>query len=138
MEPVKAVRGRGRPRGSGRGRGKGRGGGQSKSSRKVKRYVLGPFLNTFSSTDDFCSKATVSSDDEAEEGEEEEEEADDEAPALLNPDLPNLRAVLAAADVVVHVLDARDPAATRSAHLEEVTRELGKRLVLVLSKIGMS
>ena len=78
VEPVKAVRGRGRPRGSGRGRGKGRGGGQSKSSRKVKRYVLGPFLNTFSSTDDFCSKATVSSDDEAEEGEEEEQATGDE------------------------------------------------------------
>ena len=78
VKPVKAARGRGRPRGSGSSRGKGRGGGQSKSSRKVKRYVLGPFLNTFSSTDDFCSKATVSSYNEAEEGEEEEQATGDE------------------------------------------------------------
>ena len=78
MEPVKAVRGRSHPCGSGRSHGKGRSGGQSKTSRKVKRCVLGPFLNTFSSTDDFCSKATVSSGDEADEGEEEEQATGDE------------------------------------------------------------
>ena len=38
----------------------------------------GAYLATFSSTDDFCSKATVSSGDEAEEGEEEEQATGDE------------------------------------------------------------
>ena len=75
MQPVKAVL---ILRCCGRGRGKGRGGGRSKSSRKVKRCVLGPFLNTFSSTDDLCSKATVSSGDKAKEGEEEEQVTGDE------------------------------------------------------------
>ena len=38
----------------------------------------GAYLATFSSTDDFCSKATVSSGDEADEGEEEEQATGDE------------------------------------------------------------
>ena len=62
----------------------------------------------------------------------EEEEVEEDVPVLINPDLPNLKAVLEAADVVVEVLDARDPAAGRSAHLEEVASGLGKKVVLVL------
>ena len=57
-------------------------------------------------------------------------------PVLINPDLPSLRAVLGAADAVVEVLDARDPLAGRSAHLEEVAAALGRRVVLVLAKVG--
>ncbi|KAI0773754.1 GNL3L/Grn1 putative GTPase-domain-containing protein [Fomes fomentarius] len=71
---------------------------------------------------------------DADEGEG-EEEAEEDVPVLINPDLPNLKAVLDAADVVVQVLDARDPLASRSAHLEEVVQGLGKRLVLVLNKV---
>ena len=41
-----------------------------------------------------------------------------------------------AADVVLDVLDARDPAASRSAHLEEVVRGLDKKMLLVLNKVG--
>ena len=64
-------------------------------------------------------------------------EADEEdAPMLVNPDLPNLKAVLDAADVIVEVLDARDPLAARSQHIEEVARESGKRVLLVLNKVG--
>ncbi|KAI0334913.1 P-loop containing nucleoside triphosphate hydrolase protein [Cubamyces sp. BRFM 1775] len=65
----------------------------------------------------------------------EEEVEDEDAPMLVNPDLPNLKAVLDAADVVVEVLDARDPLAARSAHVEEIAREGGKRVLLVLNKV---
>ena len=64
---------------------------------------------------------------------EEEEEA---APALINPDWPHLKAVLDAADAVVEVLDARDPAACRVRDVEEYVRGKEKRVVLVLNKIG--
>ncbi|KAI0676739.1 hypothetical protein C8Q78DRAFT_1073527 [Trametes maxima] len=69
-------------------------------------------------------------------GEEEEEDGDGEdAPMLVNPDLPNLAAVLDAADVLLEVLDARDPLAARSAHLETLARDAGKRVLLVLNKV---
>ena len=69
-------------------------------------------------------------------GEAEAEEEEEEVPVLINPELPNLKAVLDAADAVVEVLDARDPAAARSTHLEELAREGGKKLLLVLAKVG--
>ncbi|KAH9921535.1 P-loop containing nucleoside triphosphate hydrolase protein [Epithele typhae] len=64
-----------------------------------------------------------------------EEEDEDEVPVLVNRDLPTLKAVIDAADVVVEVLDARDPAAARSEYLEGVVKAAGKHLVLVLSKV---
>ena len=66
----------------------------------------------------------------------EEEDDDDEAPLLVNHDLPNLRTVLDEADVVIEVLDARDPLAFRSSHLEELAA--GKQVLLILNKIGQS
>ena len=66
----------------------------------------------------------------------EEEDDEDEAPLLVNHGLPNLRAVLDEADVVIEVLDARDPLAFRSSHLEELAA--GKRVLLILNKIGQS
>ncbi|EJF63073.1 hypothetical protein DICSQDRAFT_83967 [Dichomitus squalens LYAD-421 SS1] len=77
---------------------------------------------------------------EAEEGGDADEEMaeegeGDDVPVLINPDLPNLKVVLDAADVVVEVLDARDPLAARSAHVEEVAKDLGKRVLLVLNKV---
>jgi nuclear GTP-binding protein len=56
---------------------------------------------------------------------------------LINHGLPNLKSVLDLADVVVEVLDARDPLSFRSAHLEELAaaRPAGRTL-LVLNKIG--
>ena len=63
--------------------------------------------------------------------------AKDGAPPLLNPDLPHLAAVLDKADVVVEVLDARDPLAHRSSALEaRVKSKEGQKLLLVLNKIG--
>ncbi|KAF8485073.1 hypothetical protein DFH94DRAFT_718062 [Russula ochroleuca] len=58
------------------------------------------------------------------------------APLLLNPDLPHLAAVLDKADVVIEVLDARDPLAHRSHALEaRVASKEGQKLLLVLNKI---
>jgi len=59
------------------------------------------------------------------------------APLLLNPDLPHVAAVLDKADIVIKVLDARDPLAYRSHALEaRVASKEGQRLLLVLNKIG--
>ena len=64
---------------------------------------------------------------------------EEEAPVLINPDWPNLGAVLDAADVVIEVLDARDPVSYRLKHIEETARAgEGKKVLLVLNKIGMS
>ncbi|KAI9448350.1 hypothetical protein H4582DRAFT_1803181 [Lactarius indigo] len=57
-------------------------------------------------------------------------------PLLMNPELPHLAAVLDKADVVVEILDARDPLAHRSRALEaQVSLKEGRRLLLVLNKI---
>ncbi|KAF7331730.1 hypothetical protein MKEN_00052800 [Mycena kentingensis (nom. inval.)] len=57
----------------------------------------------------------------------------DEVPVLVNPELPTLQSALEAADVVVEVLDARDPLAFRSEHIEALAAQ--KRVVFVLNKI---
>ncbi|KAI0002941.1 hypothetical protein BJV74DRAFT_561280 [Russula compacta] len=58
------------------------------------------------------------------------------APLLLNPDLPHLAAVLDKADVVIELLDARDPLSHRSNALEaRVASKEGQKLLLVLNKI---
>ena len=58
-------------------------------------------------------------------------------PPLMNPELPHLGAVLNKADVVIEILDARDPLAHRSQALEkQVSLKEGQRLLLVLNKIG--
>ncbi|KAH9077494.1 GNL3L/Grn1 putative GTPase-domain-containing protein [Lactarius deliciosus] len=57
-------------------------------------------------------------------------------PLLMNPELPHLTAVLDKADVVIEILDARDPLAHRSRALEaQVSLKAGRRLLLVLNKI---
>lgn len=58
------------------------------------------------------------------------------APLLMNPELPHLAAVLDKADVVIEILDARDPLAHRSGALEaQVSLKEGQMLLLVLNKI---
>jgi nuclear GTP-binding protein len=68
------------------------------------------------------------------------EEAEDEGedvPVLINRDLPNLKAVLDDSDAIIQVLDARDPLAFRSSHLEDLAgAKPGRRTLLVLNKIG--
>ncbi|KAF8592744.1 hypothetical protein K439DRAFT_1626085 [Ramaria rubella] len=62
---------------------------------------------------------------------------EDEAPLLLNPDLPNLNAVLKKADIIIHVLDARDPNSHRLPHMEELAANRKTKLVFVLNKIDL-
>jgi len=63
---------------------------------------------------------------------------EEHAPLLLNPDLPNLKAVLDKADVILHVLDARDPVSYRLLHIEDLVFANEKsKLVFVLNKTGM-
>jgi nuclear GTP-binding protein len=65
-------------------------------------------------------------------------ELEEDIPILINHDLPNLRSVLDQADVILQVLDARDPLAFRSSHLEELAAaKPGRRTLLVLNKIGL-
>lgn len=66
------------------------------------------------------------------------EEADGEdVPILYNRDLRSLRSVLVEADAVICVLDAREPMASRSLHLETLVKERqGQRLLFLLNKIG--
>ena len=59
------------------------------------------------------------------------------APLLVNPDLPHLSSVLDKADVVVEVLDTRDPLSHRSKSLEAcVASKEGQKLLILLNKIG--
>ncbi|KAF8632398.1 hypothetical protein AX17_004839 [Amanita inopinata Kibby_2008] len=64
-----------------------------------------------------------------------DEDQEEEVPALVNRDLPNLRAVLEEVDVLVEVLDARDPLAFRSRQLEKLMTAENKKVLLVLNKI---
>lgn len=48
-----------------------------------------------------------------------------------------LRRVLSSADVIIEVLDARDPAACRNEELEREVGHAGKKLVLLLNKIDL-
>ncbi|KAJ3892586.1 GTP-binding protein [Lentinula edodes] len=66
----------------------------------------------------------------------EESEGEDEPPILINRDLPHLHAVLDEADVVIQVLDARDPLSFRSSYLEDLVHSKpGRKTVFVLNKI---
>lgn len=64
-------------------------------------------------------------------------DVDEEVPILINHDLPNLQSILDQADVILQVLDARDPLAFRSSHLEELAvAKPGREIIWILNKIG--
>ena len=66
-----------------------------------------------------------------------EDVEDEEAPALIPHEFPDMKSLLEAADVVVEILDARDPLACHSTHLERFVKEQDKaKMLLVLNKIG--
>lgn len=48
-----------------------------------------------------------------------------------------VRRIIREADIVLEVLDARDPYATRCRKLEEYVRRIGKRLILVINKVDL-
>jgi nuclear GTP-binding protein len=69
----------------------------------------------------------------------EEDEPEDVVPVLIHRNLPTLRAVLDESDIVIEVLDARDPLPFRSLHLEElIASKSGRQTLLILNKIGES
>lgn len=68
--------------------------------------------------------------------EEREEEREEEVPILINRDLPTLQSVLEKADVVLEVVDAKDPMVFRSEHVEQLVTDARKKMLLVLNKIG--
>jgi nuclear GTP-binding protein len=67
---------------------------------------------------------------------EEEEEEDTDIPELIDTSLTTLQEVLDKADVVVQVVDARDIAGGRSKFIEDLVKEAGGKIVLLVNKIG--
>lgn len=66
-----------------------------------------------------------------------EDKAEEDALTPMNSEFSSLKEVLEVADVVVEVLDARDPLVYHSSHLVELVRAKEKqKLLLVLNKIG--
>lgn len=64
-------------------------------------------------------------------------EAEEEDIEAFDSQSSSLKEVLDGADVVIEVLDARDPLAYHSQHLEELVQaKEGQKLLLVLNKIG--
>lgn len=61
-------------------------------------------------------------------------EIDDEAPPLIDTTIPDTAAAIQAADVVIQVLDARDPLSYRSSFIDNVVGD--KPLFIILNKIG--
>lgn len=68
--------------------------------------------------------------------EEEEEEEDVDVPDLIDTSLSTLQEALDKADVVVEVVDARDIAGGRSKFVEELVKEAGGRVIVLVNKIG--
>ena len=67
-----------------------------------------------------------------------EVDEDEDAPILINSEYKDMRSVLDKVDVILHVLDAREPLASCSEHLQEYASEKGEgRVVFILNKIGV-
>lgn len=65
-------------------------------------------------------------------------EEEDEVPILINSEYVDMQTVLDKADVVLQILDARDPLSYQSTHLQKHLSAKGKgKLIMVLNKIGM-
>lgn len=65
-----------------------------------------------------------------------EDEPQHDVHVLIHRDLPTLRAVLDESDMVIEILDARDPLPFRSLHIEElIASKPGRRTLLLLNKI---
>lgn len=66
-------------------------------------------------------------------------EDEEDVPILMNSEYQDMKTVLDKADVVLHVLDARDPLAYLSTHIQEYVKTSGKgKTFLVINKIGSS
>ena len=49
----------------------------------------------------------------------------------------DVRKTIDKSDVIVYVLDARDPDGTRTDEIEEIIKETGKKVVYVLNKVDL-
>lgn len=62
---------------------------------------------------------------------------DEDVPILLNPEYPHFHAIFEKSDVILFVLDARDPLSFRSSQIENlVGKKSEQRLIFVLNKVG--
>lgn len=62
---------------------------------------------------------------------------DEDAPILLNPEYPHFQAIFEKSDIILHILDARDPLSFRSSQIESlVGKRPEQRIVFVLNKAG--
>ena len=61
-------------------------------------------------------------------------EDEDAVPTLIDTNFTDLKQVLDNTDVVVQVLDARDPLSCRCLSIENLVKD--KKLIFILSKIG--
>lgn len=62
---------------------------------------------------------------------------DEDIPVLLNPEYPHFQAIFEKSDVILHVLDARDPLSFQSSQIETlVSNKPEQRLVFILNKTG--
>lgn len=68
----------------------------------------------------------------------EEEDEDVDVPELIDTSLSTLQEALDKADVVIEVVDARDIAGGRSKFVEELVKEAGGRVIILVNKIGAS
>ena len=67
-----------------------------------------------------------------------EVDEDEDVPILINSEYKDMHSVLDKAEVILHVLDAREPLASCSKHLQEYASEKGEgRVAFVLNKIGV-
>lgn len=63
---------------------------------------------------------------------------EEDAPLLLNPDLPNFRAVIDKSHIILSVLDARDPLSYRISHIEDLmSNKTDAKFAFVLNKIDL-
>lgn len=62
---------------------------------------------------------------------------DEDVPILLDSEYPHFQAIFEKSDVILHVLDARDPLSFRSSQIESlVSGKSEQRIVFVLNKAG--
>lgn len=57
---------------------------------------------------------------------------------MIDSELTNLQDVIDKADVLIEVVDARDIAGGRCGWVEALVKDAGGKVILVVTKIGMS
>ena len=113
-----------------------------KEEDRLRRKAESQQASTSASVNDIAALAasTAQQGDDFETDEEDEDEAMlDDADGNLKTHAKSLRSVISISDIIIQVLDARDPLGTRTLSLEkEIQQHTGsKKLVFVLNKIDL-